>query len=62
MLFRSGSVQQEETAIAVPEVSQLVQAQSAPTGDTAPIEWMLLLAALSAAGIGMIIARKRKEN
>lgn len=59
---RSGSVQQEETAIAVPEVSQLVQAQSAPTGDTAPIEWMLLLAALSAAGIGMIIARKRKEN
>lgn len=59
---RSGSAQQEETAIAAPEVSQLVQAQSAPTGDTAPIEWMLLLAALSAAGIGMIMARKRKEN
>ena len=59
---RSGSAQQEATAVAAPEVSQLVQAQSAPTGDTAPIEWMLLLAALSAAGIGMIIARKRKEN
>lgn len=59
---RSGSAQQEATAIAAPEVSQLVQAQSAPTGDTAPIEWMLLLAALSAAGIGMILAKKRKEN
>lgn len=59
---RSGSAQQEETAIVAPEVSQLVQAQSAPTGDTAPIEWMLLLAALSAAGIGMILAKKRKEN
>ena len=59
---RSGSAQQEAAAVAAPEVSQLVQAQSAPTGDTAPIEWMLLLAALSAAGIGMIIARKRKEN
>ena len=59
---RSGSAQQEAAAVAAPEVSQLVQAQSAPTGDTAPIEWMLLLAALSAAGIGMILARKRKEN
>lgn len=59
---RSGSAQQEATAVAAPEVSQLVQAQSAPTGDTAPIEWMLLLAALSAAGIGMILAKKRKEN
>ena len=59
---RSGSAQQEAATVAAPEVSQLVQAQSAPTGDTAPIEWMLLLAALSAAGIGMIIARKRKEN
>ena len=59
---RSGSAQQEAAVVAAPEVSQLVQAQSAPTGDTAPIEWMLLLAALSAAGIGMIIARKRKEN
>lgn len=58
---RSGSAQQEATAVAAPEVSQLVQAQSAPTGDTAPIEWMLLLAALSAAGIGMILAKKRKE-
>lgn len=58
---RSGSAQQEATAIAAPEVSQLVQAQSAPTGDTAPIEWMLLLAALSAAGIGIILAKKRKE-
>ena len=59
---RSGSAQQEAAAVAAPEVSQLVQAQSAPTGDTAPIEWMLLLAALSAAGIGMILAKKRKEN
>ena len=59
---RSGSAQQEAAVVAAPEVSQLVQAQSAPTGDTAPIEWMLLLAALSAAGIGMIIAKKRKEN
>lgn len=59
---RSGSAQQEAAVVAAPEVSQLVQAQSAPTGDTAPIEWMLLLAALSTAGIGMIIARKRKEN
>ena len=59
---RSGSAQQEAAAVAAPEVSQLVQAQSAPTGDTAPIECMLLLAALSAAGIGMIIAKKRKEN
>ena len=58
---RSGSAQQEAAAVAAPEVSQLVQAQSAPTGDTAPIEWMLLLAALSTAGIGMILARKRKE-
>ncbi len=58
---RSGSAQQEAAAVAAPEVSQLVQAQSAPTGDTAPIEWMLLLAVLSAAGIGMILARKRKE-
>ena len=31
------------------------------TGDTAPIEWMLLLIALGAAGIGMMLARKRKE-
>lgn len=59
---RSGSAQQEAAAVAAPEVSQLVQAQSAPTGDTAPIEGMLLLAALSAAGIGMILAKKRKEN
>lgn len=59
---RSGSAQQEAAVVAAPEVSQLVQAQSAPTGDTAPIEWMLLLAALSAAGIGMILAKKRKEN
>ena len=58
---RSGSAQQEAAAVAAPEVSQLVQAQSAPTGDTAPIEWMLLLAALSAAGIGIILAKKRKE-
>ena len=56
------SAQQEAAVVAAPEVSQLVQAQSAPTGDTAPIEWMLLLAALSAAGIGMILAKKRKEN
>ena len=59
---RSGSAQQEAAVVAAPEVSQLVQAQSAPTGDTAPIEWMLLLAALSAAGIGIILAKKRKEN
>jgi len=57
---RSGSTQQEETVVAVAEVSQLVQAQSAPTGDQSPLEWMLLLAALSAAGIGMTLARKRK--
>ena len=58
---RSGSAQQEAAVVAAPEVSQLVQAQSAPTGDTAPIEWMLLLAALSEAGIGMILAKKSKE-
>lgn len=57
---RSGSAQQEETAATATEVSQLVQAQSAPTGDQSPLEWMLLLAALSAAGIGMTLARKRK--
>lgn len=58
---RSGSSQQEETAVAATEVSQLVQAQGAPTGDTSPTEWMLLLAALSAAGIGMTLARKCRE-
>lgn len=57
---KSGSAAQEETAAAATEVSQLVQAQSAPTGDQSPLEWMLLLAALSAAGIGMTLARKRK--
>ena len=57
----SRSSQQEETVAAVTEVSQLVQAQGAPTGDTSPTEWMLLLAALSAAGIGMTLARKRRE-
>ena len=57
----SRSSQQEETVAAVTEVSQLVQAQNAPTGDQSPLEWMLLLAALSAAGIGMTLARKRKE-
>lgn len=35
--------------------------QNVQTGDTAPIEWMLLLIALGAAGIGMMLARKRKE-
>ena len=57
----SRSSKQEETVATATEVSQLVQAQSAPTGDAAPVEWMLLLAALSAAGIGMTLARKRKE-
>ena len=37
------------------------RSQNVQTGDTAPIEWMLLLIALGAAGIGMMLARKRKE-
>ena len=41
--------------------SRQAKSKKVKTGDAAPVEWMIVLAAFSAAGIGLMFARKRKR-